>query len=105
MPLATNDFTRFLDTQTILFNGVETFGKWQRPSILKRQLDESEIQYIAVTNANQGRPDLISLELYGTTFLDWLIIAFNNPRSTLNWPRTGDVIVVPRQAIALAELT
>jgi hypothetical protein len=105
MPLSTNDYSRFKETQTILFNGVETFGKWTPPAILKRDLPDEDIQFFVVDNSTQGRPDLIANEVYGTTFLDWLVIAFNKPRSTLNWPRTGDVIKLPIQSVALAELT
>lgn len=105
MPIGLDDYSRFKNTSTIIYNDVETFGKWAMPSILTRTLSESDVQYFVVPNNLEGRPDRIAKQIYGTSSLDWLIIAFSKPRSTLNWPRTGTVLRLPKQAVALAELS
>lgn len=104
MPLQSARSSRFMQTQTILFGDVETFGKWNRPSLLNRELSEDDLIYIVVDNSNAGRPDLIALEYYNDTLLDWLVIAYNNPRSVFNWPNTGDVIRIPKSQIVSAEI-
>jgi hypothetical protein len=104
MTIQSGRSSRFKETQSILFGEVETYGKWAEQDIFKRQLAESELIYFVVDNTTRHRPDLIAERFYGDTQLDWVIIAFNKPRSPLNWPKTGDVIRFPSRSIVNAEV-
>lgn len=104
MALQTNRSSRLADTQTILFNGVETYGRWAQQSFLTDEISEDDITYLVIDNSVAGRPDLIADNEYGDSLLDWVIIAFNKPRSTLNWPRSGDVIRLPKRRLVATEV-
>ena len=104
MPLDFDFFSRFNRTPPTIHNERETFGVWVQPDFLTRQLLDSEINTIVVDNRLSGRPDEISRKFYGTTLLDWAIIAFNAPRDPLNWPRPGDVIKLPLREVIMPEL-
>jgi hypothetical protein len=52
-----------------------------------------------------GKPDRIALEVYGTTKLDWLIIAFNNQVNPFGWPKAGSVIKLPIPDLVFGELS
>lgn len=99
-----DQFSRFSQSQLIMFDDVETFGVWEQPSFLIKRPNEDKIGVFRVTSATEGRPDLISNKLYGTPLLDWVLIAFNNVRKPLNWPRAGDDIEYPFDSIVLPEL-
>lgn len=88
----------------IIVDEVETFGKWVEYPFLKERPREEYIGVYQVTTGYQGRPDLISNIIYGTPYLDWVLIAFNKARRTLNWPRTGDLIEYPIESIVLPEI-
>lgn len=104
MPLQTDADSRFYKTQTVVFDGEEVFGKWDSPSFVGRNLRDGEYTPYQVDNAREGRPDMISNEVYGTTQLDWVLIAANGARGALNWPRAGDVIKVPIVDLVSSEL-
>ena len=90
-----NSFSRFRDTEPILVQNNTTFGLWVRPNFLQPGfLGQSDIINIKVDQSRAGRPDLISLDLYGTDEFDWIIIMFNRPL-TLNWPQVGIIIQAP----------
>jgi hypothetical protein len=97
-------FSRFKKTPPIIVEGKETYGRWVSFSFLKERPDEENIGVFRVTSALEGRPDLISNQIYSTPLLDWVLIAFNKVRDPLNWPRTGDMIEYPVDAIVLPEL-
>lgn len=105
MPLQTNRSSRFAETQTILFGDTEAYGKWTPPSFINNDLPNDDLIFLVVDQSNQGRPDIIANEIYGDSFLDWVIIAFNKPRSTLNWPKAGDVIRVPKRRVVATEVS
>ena len=77
---------------------------WSQPTFLKVKPDPKNIRTYKVTSKTEGRPDLISYSVYGTTFLDWVIIAFNNAHDALNWPKAGDTIEYPNDTIVMSEL-
>ena len=104
MPIDLNSYSRFAQTETVIAEESEVFSRWVVPDILTRQLAEGDIIRFVVEKRLEGRPDKISLKLYGTTHLDWLLIAFNNASGALNWPRAGDVIKAPNPSIAIGEL-
>ncbi len=99
-----NSLSRLKTTEPIITDGIETFGRWNMPSFLKIRPSDNNIQIFRVTPALEGRPDLISNQVYGTPFLDWVVIAFNGPNDVLNWPKAGDVIEIPSEDIVLPEL-
>lgn len=79
-------------------------GAWQRPSWLIHRPEHDRIHTYYVTNRTEGRPDLISNEVYNTPYLDWVIVAFNNPLENLNWPRAGTTIEYPDDSVVYTEL-
>ena len=99
-----DQFSRFNKTEEIIVDGHVTFGAWSSFSFLTKRPDESSIGVFRVTSAVAGRPDLIANQLYGTPLLDWVLIAFNRRRRTLNWPMAGDSIEYPLDSIVLPEL-
>ena len=104
MGLELSSRSRFRTTASVLFDGHETFGRWDPPIIAVEQLPRQQLIILKVDNAFEGRPDLISLAYYGTTLLDWLIISYNNPRDVLNWPRAGQVISFPIPQVVAVQL-
>jgi len=104
MALQTDPFSRFNRTETVFLGGHEVFGRWRLPDVLKNEQNADRITHYQVRAGRQGRPDLISRDIYGTTHLDWLIIAFNDATDVLNWPRVGTVIKLPARALVIGEL-
>jgi hypothetical protein len=99
-----SDFSRFSRTEMIIVEGNETFGRWKSFSFLKERPADNNIGVFQVTSAVEGRPDLISQQIYGTPLLDWVLIAFNNARAAINWPRTGDLVEYPVESIVVPEI-
>jgi hypothetical protein len=99
-----DQFSRFQQSEQIIYDGVDTFGVWTQPSFLIQRPEEKQIGVFRVSSALEGRPDLIANELYGTPLLDWVLISFNNARRSLNWPRAGDDIEYPLDTVVLPEL-
>jgi hypothetical protein len=102
--MALDDFSRFKISDRIIVDGKETFGTWKQFSFLKTRPSDEFIGTYNVTSATEGRPDLIAFAVYGSAQLDWVLIAFNKVRETLNWPRAGDLIEYPLETIVLPEL-
>ena len=98
------EFLRLFNTDLVMTKGELTYGAWATPSFIKTRPSDNQIRTFKVTSALEGRPNLISLQLYGTEHLFWVLIAFNNARGVLNWPRSGDVIEYPLDSIVLPEL-
>ena len=88
----------------IIVDGNETFGRWQSYSFLKVRPPEDQIDVFQVTSAVEGRPDLISQQIYDTPLLDWVLIAFNNARDSLNWPKAGDLVEYPIESVVVPEV-
>ena len=80
------------------------WGTWDRPSFIVNTIPQSQRIAVRVNNNRAGRPDLISRDIYGTTKLDWLLIAFNDAFDVFNWPRSGTVITAPSSEIVLGEV-
>ncbi len=95
MPLNVGSFSRFKNTETIIFRDEEVHGKWVPPTVLAEGLPEGQFKRIIVPASREGRPDRIANDEYGSTELDWVLIVFNNARESLNWPRAGEVISIP----------
>lgn len=105
MSIDVTSTSRFRLTEPIVIDGRETFGLWTRPEGLKREnLNQDDIKTIRITQATAGRPDLIAFQEYGTPLLEWIIIMFNRPRNTLNWPPVGAQIDIPRRGVVLGNV-
>lgn len=98
------DNSRFNTTQSIIVDGKETLGRWSEPRFLTQPVAESDIYAFKVDNRYEGRPDVIADILYDASDLAWVLIAFNQVRDPMNWPRAGDVIKYPDRAIVFSEL-
>ena len=103
-------FTRFNRTDKIIIDGKETYGFWSQPIWLKERPNDEDILTYNVGNDVEGRPDLISNEIYNTPFLDWVLIAFNNrffpteeSKIVLNWPRAGSIIRYPSERLVFPD--
>lgn len=96
-----NTFSRFRNTNEVLYNDVETIDVWTPPEFLSVELDPQLVNIYAVTPQYEGRPDLISQAIYGSTMYDWVLITFNNITDTLNWPKSGETIKYPTQSIVI----
>lgn len=94
MPFDLPSYSRFRDTDHILYNDSHTFGLWNEPDVLK-SIDDRDIINYDVDAGYSGRPDLIANEFYGSSFYDWIIIMFNKPLNPIGWPHHGDTIRVP----------
>lgn len=104
MGLNVNNYSRFSDTPTIIFKGNEVWGRWKRNRFLTQQLTDDQLLTYIVPKNREGRPDLISQDVYNTTELDWLIISFNKANQVFNWPKVGTILVLPIPGIVAAEL-
>jgi hypothetical protein len=99
-----DEYSRYKNTEMILYDGNETLGSWTQPSFIINRPTEDLIGVFRVTSALEGRPDEISNRLYGTPLLDWVLISFNNARRSLNWPKTGEIIEYPLRSIVIPEV-
>lgn len=104
MKTSLSDYSRFTKTEMIIVDRVETYGKWNSYSFLKTRPSDDLIGVFRVTSALEGRPDLISAAIYSTSQLDWVLIAFNNARGVLNWPKTGERIEYPLEKVVMPEV-
>ena len=98
------DNSRFVTTESIIVDGKETLGRWSEPRFLTESVPESDIYAFQVDNRYEGRPDAIANILYNSPDLAWVLIAFNQARDPMNWPRAGDVIKYPDRSIVFSEL-
>ena len=94
--------SRFLFTDKIKYDGKKTFNRWVAPDVVG--LDNTRFSNYVVTAERQGRPDQISEDIYGTHIYWWILVAYNAPRNTLNWPLPGETIKAPLIADILVEL-
>lgn len=112
MPIALDPGSRFGLTDPVLVpagagNGggdVETFGVWRPPSFIRTRPPSDLIGRYHVHSGRDGKPDYIAADLYGSQFLDWVLIAFNNATDVLNWPEAGTVIEYPLPSLVFSEI-
>ena len=99
-----SNHSRFRRQKPIYVNGVETMGRWNEPSWMKQRPDPSNVSTFVVTNDYEGRADKIANFIYGGPTMDWVLIAFNQVREPLNWPKTGTVVEYPSGAVVFPSL-
>jgi hypothetical protein len=89
-------YSRFRKTDLIRTkSGAETYGLMSGYDVLKNLTGDQYDNWIT-ENEFEGRPDLISLKFYNVTFYDWMIVMSNRPKNTVNWPKTGETIKIPK---------
>ena len=98
------NLSRFSSTQITIVNGVETYGTWNKYNFLKERPPEDDIDTYEVPASMEGRPDLISQAIYDTPNLYWVLVAFNNARTVLNWPKAGKLIEYPKESVVMTEV-
>ncbi len=105
MALSVDSSSRFSKTTTTILGSEEVWGRWKPPRFLSEPLPNESVQLFQVTNEYAGRPDKIASLFYGSSQLDWVIIAFNNHFKVFNWPLAGSIIKIPDPSLVLTELT
>lgn len=83
---------------------VEMYGPWVLPNFLKTRPSNDNIGRFYVTADFEGRPDRVAESIYGSSQLEWVIIAFNNALDVLNWPTAGLIIEYPLSNVVFSEL-
>jgi hypothetical protein len=91
--------SRFKNTPFINVDGVPQLSRWVEPDFLTT----APYQLVTVLAQFEGRPDNLSQYLYGTPEYFWVLVAFNKPSDTLNWPKAGEIIKVPDVTSIIAE--
>lgn len=111
MPIVNNDFSRFRFSEPIItkdmgdINYIETFGLWTRPDFLKiENVPENQITLLQIDQSNEGRPDKIANDFYGSPFLEWIVIMFNRPLNPLGFPKAGTTIRLPSSSVVFSGL-
>jgi len=94
MPFELESFSRFRNSEPVRLSGVDTFGLWSKPDVM-RDLTIDQVTSYKVPNNRQGRVDLIATDFYGSPFYQWIIIMHNQPLNPIGWPKTGAIIEVP----------
>lgn len=104
MALPLSQTSRYIKTPLTNFDGKETYTKWVSYGIFKSRPSDDLIYKYRVPTELSGRPDLIALSVYNDSKLDWVIIAFNNPKSIFGWPKPLDIIEYPDISLVYGEL-
>lgn len=105
MSIEVEGFSRLRFTDAVIVDGQETFGLFDRPDFLDiRSIDDDQVIEFTVRPPYVGHPDLIANDVYGSPRLDWVVVMFNNPRETLNWPINGSIIRLPSASLVLPEV-
>jgi hypothetical protein len=77
-------------------SGNDTYGLVSGFDALKNMTDDQYDSWVVLNNF-EGRPDLIAFEFYTNPQLEWVIVFANRSLNTLNWPKTGDLIKIPKK--------
>lgn len=100
----TDRFSRFKNTPPIMYDGKLTYGSWVKPSWLVTRPDQKNIKSLIVSPAQEGRVGALSQSIYGTPYLMWVLLAFNNVQNPMRWPKAGTMVEYPIPEIVLPEL-
>jgi len=88
--------SRFKKTSLIKTKrGIDTYGIMSGYDRIKN-IQEDEFDFFNVTSGFEGRCDLIAAQNYGDPHLEWVIVISNRIKNPFNWPKAGDVIILPR---------
>ena len=107
MGLIMESYSRFKLTEQIIdINGNETFGIMKKYDFLQRdKLDKDDIKKIFIEGTRVGRPDLIALDLYGSSIYYWVLMLFNNVVDPFGWPQNQTLIEAPSSSVVFTEIT
>jgi len=100
-------FDRFNENTPIIVDGIKTYGLWNPPPFLdpSYKIPDDQISTFYVDSSTEGRPDIIASIVYGSSYLDWVIIYFNNVINPLNWPKAGTTVLYPSNALVAKFIT
>jgi hypothetical protein len=104
MALPLSQVSRYVKTPLVSFDGKETYTKWTQQGVFTTRPPENKITKYQVSQIEAGRPDLVALSVYNNSKFDWVIIAFNNPKSIFGWPKPLEVIEYPDLNLVLGDL-
>ncbi len=94
--MITDSTSRFYSLESIIINGKPTYGRASLPDALQEaNLTPGQIARMTITQQYVGRPDALANDVYGTPFLEWIIVMFNKPMNPLGWPQAGITIKLP----------
>ena len=95
MVLSTSRFryTNLVTTKS----GNDTYGLVSGFDDLKNLQDDQYNSWLVPNNID-GRSDLIAYKFYANPQLEWVIIFANRPLNPFNWPKTGDLIKIPKKS-------
>jgi hypothetical protein len=98
--------SRFKLTELIEYRGTLAPGIMKKFAFLdKENLPDDQIVRVEILGDRAGRPDLISLDLYGTTLFKWVLLLFNNVTNPFGgWPLAGTAIEAPTNDAVWKEL-
>ena len=88
-------YSRYKDTNKIIYEGSETFGLYLRQDKLQ-SLKPEDLINVKVTPEFAGRPDQIANEYYNTPYYSWLIVMYSAPLNPIGWPKQGSTILIPK---------
>ncbi len=97
MPYNLDYYSRYINTDRIVFSGNPTFGLYKRPEIFD-QLTDDDVTHLKIDWKYAGRPDLIALEAYGSHQFYWILVMYNSPKNPIGWPFVGTTIKIPKQS-------
>lgn len=102
MTIQKDPHSRFLLSNPVIHNNVETFGLMAKHFFLDpKNLRDDQINSFEVTPEFAGKPWAIADKLYNSPVLDWVIVLFNKPINPVNWPVVGTVIKVPVEDVVI----
>jgi len=88
-------YSRYANSESIFWNGEQSFGLYEFPERLKN-LEPKDLINIKIAASHAGRPDLISEEYYRTPYYSWIIVMHNSPINPIGWPKIGSIVSIPK---------
>lgn len=99
-----SQYSRFKTTNVVTHKGALTYGAWNRPSWLIQRPNDNQIGKHVVLPSQEGRPGIIARSIYGSQYLYWVLLAFNDVQNPMGWPKAGVVIEYPIPELVLPTL-
>ena len=91
--------SRYLFIDTTQHKGEETLAWWAGAE----WIDSAPARTVVAASGMAGRPDLVANKYLGSPDLWWVLVYYNKVTS-VNWPRIGDVVLVPPRGAVLGRL-
>jgi hypothetical protein len=103
MPFELSSYSRFQESQPLIYRGVETWGLTAKMKFI-RETPTNFYQKFVITGDVAGRPDLLSLKLYESPYYFWVLLGINRVKDVFDWPKVGETILVLPREIVVANL-